>query len=67
MLAATGILEVKTTTDGSMWVVGQEAMVLEQEPSIGLQKYNMDIYLVGINQHPRTRIHVHTPVYPAAL
>jgi hypothetical protein len=50
-----------------MWVVGQEAMVLEQEPSIGLQKYNMDIYLVGINQHPRTRIHVHTPVYPAAL
>ncbi len=72
-LAATGILEILNTTEGIMWIVGWEVLVLQQqlpsvtliEATIGLAKYTKDSYWVGINQHPDTRICTRTPPFPA--
>jgi hypothetical protein len=73
-LAATGILEIKNTAEGIMWIVGREVPVLPQqlpnsvtliEATIGLAKYTKDSYWVGINQHPDTRICTHTSTFPA--
>jgi hypothetical protein len=55
-------------------MVGWEVLVVPQlharvtlvEATIGLARYTVDKYWMGINQHPSTRIHVHTPPIPVA-
>ncbi len=74
-LAAAGILDIQSTPDGIMWMVGQEVPVVPRqharvtlvEATIEIAKYTMDKYWMGINQHPPTRICVCTPPIPVAI
>jgi hypothetical protein len=68
-LAVTGILEIQNSPDGIRWVLGQQAPTTATTDTdvslisvtIGVAKYKLDIYWVGINLHPATRIQVRTP------
>ena len=71
-LAAPGILKIQNSPDGIRWVLGRQAPTTATTDTdvslisvtIGAAKYTLDIYWVGINLHPATRIRVHTPAIP---
>jgi len=63
-LAATGILEIQNSPDGIRWVLGRQApttAITDTDVSlisvtVGVAKYTLDNYWVGINLHPATRV-----------
>ncbi len=72
LLVASGILEIKHTNDGLVWIVGQQYLTIHKpnvrgtivEATISAANYNIDINWGGIHQHPVMRIRVCTPPIP---
>jgi hypothetical protein len=71
-LAASGILEIQNSPDGIRWLLGRQAPTTATtdtnvaliQATIGMAKYTLDEYWVGINLYPVTRIRVRTPAIP---
>ena len=71
-LAASGILEIQNSPDGIRWMLGRQAPTIATtdtnvaliHATIGMAKYTLDKYWVGINLRPVTRIRVRTPAIP---
>ena len=68
-LAASGILEIQNSADGIRWVIGRlppttaitGTDVSLISATIGIAKYTLDEYWLGMNLHPVGRIRIRTP------